>query len=158
MKLGFKIAIGVVVGILVILGLLVVILLGVGFSQGGTHDKISKEFVDTTIPKIISEWDYDIFCQYSHSDMPSSVSKEMFEEKLTLPIKTQLGKFVSYDSSTGEATIKNINGKTTIEAKYESKVTFENGNATITTQLININDNWVITNLNIKSDKFELKN
>jgi hypothetical protein len=104
MKLGLKITIGVFVGLFVIVGLLAVVLLGAVFTQGGKHDENSKEFVDATIPKIVSEWDYSVFCQYAHPDMPSTVSIEEFEEKLVFPIKSQLGEFVSYDSSEGGRT------------------------------------------------------
>jgi hypothetical protein len=158
MKLGLKIIIGVLGGILVTLGLVVVILFGVAVTQGGKYDKTSKEFVDTSIPKIISEWDYATFCKYSHDDMPLTVSQKDFDDKFVFPIKTQLGKFISYDSSDGEAIINSTNGKTTIKAEYASEVTFEKATAVITTQLLYINNNWVITNLNIQSDKLVFTN
>ena len=158
MKRGIKITIGIFIGIFTILGLLIAILIGVAAISGGKYDKSSKEFVDTIIPKIISEWDYSIFIEFSHPDMPSSVSREIFENRIVLPIKNQLGNFISYDSSEGEATIRNINGKTTIDAKYSSRVTFENGNAVITVELLFIDENWVLTNFNIRSNELELAN
>jgi len=130
MKPGLKVTIGVIAGILVCTGLLVIIMFGIAVTRCGKYDKSSREFVDTAVSGIISAWDYAVFCQYSHPDMPSSVSKEWFENRLVSPTEKQLGKFVSCDSSKGEAKISTVNGKTTISGEY----TF-----------------------NMKSDKFELR-
>ena len=154
MKRGIKITIGILIGIFSVLG----ILIGVAAIGGGKYDKSSKEYVETIIPKIISEWDYSTFIEYSHPNMSSSVDKENFENKIVTPIKNQLGEFISYNSSEGEATIRNINGKTSIDAKYSSQVTFKNGNAVITVELLYINDIWVITKFNISSNELELAN
>lgn len=144
MKKFIKIFLSVIVSLIIIIGLFI----GYMFITGGELDDSSKSFVDNSIPKILSTWDYKTFCDFSHPALIKKLNNKDFD-KFSSIIRKNFGKYVKYNSSSGEATLIKTNLQNITKANYVSNVEFEKGSTDVSTELIYDKDKWHITKINI---------
>ena len=139
----------VVFGTLALVGILgFVSLFGYLAYKGTQYDKESKMWVDTEIPKIISNWDAKELVGHSSPELLTLMSEDQ-AIKFMRTSHDGLGQMTKYVGSTGESGIHINNGSKIITAEYLTKAAFEKGDAEIEIRLIRENGVWKILNFDI---------
>src|SRR5437868_13546263 len=147
--------------ILIILGsiflVLVLLLVGMGgclVYKGTQLDKSSKEFVTESLPLIVKEWNKDELISRSSPQLLKVIEKDDALDKLFGKLK-QLGKmrFLSEPEGHANMTMTTGDGKV-ISAHYVAKAEYENGNAEIKIDVIQVNGDWKYLKFYVESPIF----
>src|SRR6202012_5934204 len=107
---------------------------GIGFwyvaARGNALDKESKAYVNSAIPAIITNWNKEELVDRASPEFRKDVPDSKIDDLLSR--FTVLGKFMTFDSATGQASIyaSPQTGKV-VTADYQSLAYFEKGNAMI---------------------------
>jgi hypothetical protein len=119
-----------------------------------TLNKESKNYVDTVLPKILYNFDENVFMQYAAPELIKNVSQDKVK-KIFLVYK-ELGKFEKYLGSKGKAKVSFaiMEWKKWTYAKYTAKAKFSKGDANIKITIIKENGQWYIYHLKITSKVF----
>jgi len=134
--------------------LVLIVAAGIGFwyfaNRGITLDRESKAFVDAAIPAIVTNWNKKELLDRASPEFKRDVPETQIDDLLRR--FTVLGRFMTFDSATGQAAIyaSPQTGKV-VTADYQSLAYFQNGNATIKVKLIQHDDRWQILKLEIFS-------
>ncbi|HEY6873033.1 MAG TPA: hypothetical protein VI298_09950 [Geobacteraceae bacterium] len=122
-------------------------------TKGSALDKDSKQYVDTAVPAIVSQWNKQELINRAGPELMKTVKDNDFEKLFTMFRK--LGAFKKYTGSEGQANISvtSKHGKVTTAA-YVAKADFENGPAEIQVTLIKHADKWQILGFRINSKVF----
>jgi hypothetical protein len=121
--------------------------------KGNALDKESKQYADTAIRAIISQWDILEIQRRASPEFKVAV-KDADLEKL-LQMYRRLGKLNTYNGARGQATmsVTSQNGKL-ISAAYVASADFDTGPAEIRLSLIKHEKGWQLLGLNINSRIF----
>jgi len=134
------------------LGILFLLILIVGGTvvgyivhQGSGLDTESKNFVDSTVPKIISHWD---MAEFDRADDKAVMEKAGFnadqESKLFAWCQKTLGPMTEYKGAEGQALINFSGGKQYLSAQYSVSAAFQNGPAAVNVTLSKDSGEWKI--------------
>ena len=142
---------------LIVLGivfLVLVVLAAVGFGflafKGRALDKESKQYVDATVPKIVSNWDQQALLDRASPELLLAVSEDEWTKISGLLRKH--GDLKNYKGCQGKAETLYTPGKgKVISAKYEAMAVFKRGPAQIRISLIKHGDNWQILGFHVYS-------
>jgi len=103
----------------------------------------SKAWVDSTIPKILTNWNVNEMVNDSSPELMQTTS-ESDVSKLFSTLSSKLGAFKKYDGSTGEAGVDINNGREMTTAQYVAEADFTEGTANVTIEGIKENGVWKI--------------
>jgi Na+-transporting methylmalonyl-CoA/oxaloacetate decarboxylase gamma subunit len=146
--------------ILIILGMifliiivLVATMIGVTAVKGSALDKESKAYVDSVVPRIVSNWDESELLSRASSEFMQATDKQELDKLYTLFRK--LGKLRVYEGSKGQSYISMTiqNGKS-VTAVYTCKADFDAGPADIKVSLIQHGGRWEVAGFNVDSEVF----
>ena len=117
-------------------------------------NKESKQYVDNVIPKIIKNFDENVFLEYAAPELVKNIPKEKIEKIFKMYKK--LGTFEKYLGSKGKAKVSFaiMQLKKWTYAKYTCKAQFTTGEAIIKVTIIKENNQWYIYHLKINSKIF----
>jgi len=136
----------------VFLVLLVLGAIGIGYVafRGNSLDKESKGYVDAAISAIVPSWSKKELLDRASPEFKRDVPETQIDDLLRR--FTVLGRFMTFDSATGQAVIyaSPQTGKV-VTADYQSNAYFEKGNAMIKVKLIQHDDRWQVLKLEIFS-------
>jgi len=140
-------------GIFVILVAFAILAIVVVAVKGNALDKESKQYADTAIRAVISQWDIGEIQSRASPEFKAAVKDDDLE-KLGKMFR-RLGNFKSYNGAKGQAnmSVTTQNGKV-ISAAYIAKADFESGPAEIRLSLIKHGSQWQLLGLNINSRIF----
>lgn len=127
---------------------------GVLFMAGKRLDRESKAYIDSAVPAIASDWSLDELKKRASREFDDAVDYEEIADYFdTL---RQLGGFVSYQGSSGEATISvSFRYGYEITAEYAASADFEEGSAEIQVLLIKQDGLWQILDFKVAPQAFE---
>lgn len=135
--------------------LLVVGIVGISIVaiKGNSLDKESRQYVDRTIPAIVSTWEIAEIQNRASPEFKAAVNDGDLE-KLLRKFR-RLGKFKAYQGAKGQAnmSVTTQNGKV-ISAAYIANAEFDSGPAEISLSLIKHGDQWQILGIRINSRLF----
>lgn len=138
----FAVAVVVVVGAIVLAAV-----------KGPVLDRESKQYADTSIPAIISQWDIQALRDRASPEFKAAVSDEVLDKLIR--IYQKLGKLKEYKGANGQANVSlTLQQGAVISAKYIATADFEAGPATITLDLIKHGDQWQILSIRVDSKVF----
>ena len=142
-------------GIALIALLLATIFIGYSVYKGRSLDASSKEYVDNTVPMIVSSWSKDELLKRASPQLLQVISEKPDHLDSLFHGFAKLGAIRSYDGSRGEANVSytNKSGKV-ISASYTADVKFENGNAQIRVRLVQVSGSWQFLMFNVDSPLF----
>jgi hypothetical protein len=117
-------------------------------------NKESKQYVDNVVPKILQNFDENVFFQYAAPELIKNVSKEKIEK--VFKVYKKLGKFEKYIGSKGKAKVSFaiMQWKKWTYAKYTCAAKFSNGDARIKITIVKEDGIWYIYHLKIDSKVF----
>jgi hypothetical protein len=127
--------------------------IGIIAYKGTALDKESKDYVDSSVPAIVSAWDkQELLSRASPEFMQVVTSADL--DKL-YGMYRRLGKLKEYQGSEGQSnmSVTSQHGKV-ISAAYTTKATFDSGPATIKISIIKHGDKWQIIKLYVESEVF----
>ncbi len=124
------------------------------FLFGKRLDRESKAYVDAAVPAIASGWNMDELRKRASREFDDAVDYDEIADYFdTLH---QLGNFVSYQGSSGEATISiSFRYGFEITAEYSASADFEEGFAEIQVLLIRQDNLWQILDFTVTPGSFE---
>jgi hypothetical protein len=111
--------------------------------QGGHLDKSSKAYVDTVVPKIVSNWSSDDLLREGSRSLKETVSRNelvaMFGQLSTL------GPLIKYEGSEGKARIliNPLQGRQ-VSAKYVAEAKMARGHVTVDITLVAEEGAWQV--------------
>lgn len=108
----------------------------------------SKDFVDTTFRKIITEWNADLLIANSSSFMLAGMPKEKLKASFSA-LAEELGKLKEYSGATGQVGINLEGKKQVVTATYDVSCIFERAKAAFRIQLIRNAGKWQISAINV---------
>ena len=127
-----------------------------GSQQGKKLDAESKNFVDTTMPKILAHWSMEEFEKYEDKKVMEQVGVKEEDLKKFFLIYSKLGKMIKYNGSKGQSNFFIGIGSRdkTPTATYVANADFEKASATINLTLIKENNVWEIGGIKVDSPYF----
>ena len=115
-------------------------------------DEESKSYVDSNLPKIITNWNVDQLLNRASPELMKVAPKEKIE-KLFNAFSERLGPLKEYKGSNGQANMTLITQKgKVITATYIAEAIFEKAPATIQFRIIKRGNNWQILEFRVNSD------
>jgi len=139
--------------IFLVIIIIVVIGIGVIAYKGTALDKESRDYVDSSVPAIVSAWDkQELLSRASPEFMQVVKSGDL--DKL-YGMYRRLGKLKEYQGSEGQSnmSVTSEQGKV-ISAAYTTKAIFDSGPASIKILIIKHGDKWQILKLYVESEVF----
>ena len=115
-------------------------------------DEESKEYVDSTLPQIIQNWDVDELINKASPELLQVAPKEKIEE-LFIMFSERLGPVKEYKGSNGQSnmSVTTQEGKV-ITGAYVAEAIFEKAPATIQFRIIKHDNQWQILEFRVNSD------
>lgn len=150
----FFIGLGLFFGLII---LLFISQLFLAIKDGKTLDRESQEYVNKVLPDIFDDWDHKLLYNNADSEFRNVLSSYELKEFMD-SISSKLGKMKVYEGAQGESKTMIMNFKKNISANYSANFKFENGPASVTVNLIKINDKWYIHGINFDSPAFLSQN
>lgn len=138
----------------VLLAIAVGLLISYMTSAGNELDISSKEFVDTSVPRISKSWNAKDIKELSSREFMNSTDTVELENFFKY-CNEKLGKMKHYRGSQGESRIFINNFKLDITAVYTAQVDFEKGKATVDVSLVRENNKWYILGYKVNSEIFQ---
>ena len=138
------------------LGVLALLVIGITVItlRGNVFDKESKQYADTIIPAVISDWDPKELKGRASPELRRAVGSEEELEKLFATFK-RLGHLREYKGATGQSTTSvTIEHGMVVTAAYTANAEFDNGPADIQLVLIKRDDQWQVLKFQVHSDLF----
>ena len=124
-----------------------------GSLNGPKLDSESKEYVDKTIPILVSEWNPEELKSRADNGLLPYLKEPQLENLYTMFRK--LGHLKSYNGSKGEAKLHlNLPRGVSTTASYVATAEFENGTGTISMLLVKRGDDLKILGFQINSPFF----
>lgn len=136
-------------GLLIVLVLGVVAFIAMVSIKGSKLDKESKEYADTAIPAIITDWEMEELQQRASPEFNSAMKEGDWE--LLFAAYRRLGKLKEYKGCTGQANMSATQDGKVISANYVGTAEFETGPAEIELSLIKHGDLWQIFGFRVNS-------
>ena len=116
-------------------------------------DDESHDFVNENIPHVLESWDENYLMSMADSDFKAATPDESIDKLFNL-FDSKLGKFKSYEGSTGQASVLvTLTGKK-ITAHYIVRANFENAPAIIDINLVKNGNRWYILGFQVNSSAF----
>lgn len=118
--------------------------------RGPVLDASSKAFVDKNVPILVSDWSKQSFQKVASTEFQKAISMQPWD--LYLNRAKRLGKFEQYEGSEGKAyTSLTFQRGLTILADYTATVSFQNGTAEISVELVRRRDHWELSRFDVNS-------
>jgi len=122
--------------------------------MGNVLNPSSKEYVDESIPAIISTWSRDELVKRASPELRAIASNGQLDQLIATCAK--LGTFQSYNGAIGRVNINiSLQNGQVITASYIANATFKNGKAEIQIKLIRHNGAWQLLGFHVNSPMFE---
>jgi hypothetical protein len=121
--------------------------------EGTKYDVSSKAYVDESVPAIVRNWSKDELVKRESPQFREATSDDQLTALFTK--LNALGAMQSYGGAKGDANM-NITPASgfQITATYIAEANFQNGNAKIKVNLIQVNGDWQILGFRVNSPLF----
>jgi hypothetical protein len=132
---------------------LLAIAVGVTAVSGSALDRQSKDAIDKIIPIICRSWDVAVIKKYESPELAKSVTDEKLNQFFGW-FSEKLGPLKNYVGSKGDSNVYFDLGhmRRHITAHYQCEVELEKGKANIEISLIRLDNQWLITKFDVRSD------
>jgi len=137
-------------GVFVVIVVLTVAGIAIVAVEGKGLNKESRQYVDATVPDLLSEWNITEIQNRASPEFKAAVKGEDLEKMVRM--FRRLGKFKAYNGAKGQARISVTAGQgKVISAAYVVSADFDTGPAEIGMSLIKHGDQWQLLGISVNS-------
>ncbi|WP_075356006.1 hypothetical protein [Desulfovibrio sp. DV] len=137
-------------GLFLALLLVAAIFFGYAAYNGSKLDASSKIYIEENIPIILSTWSKDELLQRSSPKLLEAINKDPKIIDLVFKKAASLGTFQKIHDINGDSNISiTTNNGRVITARYIIPAKFDNGDATITVQMIQSSGQWQLLGFHV---------